>query len=153
MFLSLVGSIDRAAYCPGETVFITSNVQNQSTRDMSAMKAKIVQTVDYKSSRKTKHITHVIAKMDGKLTRKAVAKLFCIKAHAIRTMSNIYDRALLQKWLTAKHHELLSKSNSIVYVSQDQVSVPQKCINTQIPVQNPVKHLGWKVLRRSILDV
>ena len=74
--LSLAGSIDCAAYCPGETIFITSNVQNQSTMNMGAMKAKIVQTVDYRSSKKTKHITQVIAKMDGKLTRKAVAKLF-----------------------------------------------------------------------------
>lgn len=45
MLFSLAGSIDRAAYCPGEIVYITSYVQNQSTRDMRAMKAKIVQTV------------------------------------------------------------------------------------------------------------
>ena len=63
----IVGSIDRAAYCPGETVFITSNVQNQSTRDMTAMKAKVVQLVEYRASSKTKHITNVIAKMSGEL--------------------------------------------------------------------------------------
>ena len=121
--------------------------------NMGAMKAKIVQTVDYRSSKKTKHITQVIAKMDGKLTRKAVAKLFWVKAHAIRIMSKIYDRPLLQKWLTFKNHDLLSKSTSIVHALQDQVSASQKCINTQKPIQNPVKYLGWKVLRRSILDV
>ena len=73
VLLSLVGCIDRSAYCPGEIVYITSNVQNQSTRDMRPMKAKIVQTVEYRSSKKPKRITQVIDDMDGKLTRKHCA--------------------------------------------------------------------------------
>ena len=92
MLFSLVGSIDRAAYCPGEIVYITSYVQNQSTRDMRAMKAKIVQTVQYRSSKKTKPITSVIDKIKGTLTRKqAIAKLIRVKAQAISTFLNIYD--------------------------------------------------------------
>lgn len=92
MLSSLVGSIDRAAYCPGEIVYITSYVQNQSTRDMRAMKAKIVQTVQYRSSKKTKPITSVIDKIKGTLTRKqAIAKLIRVKAQAISTLLNIYD--------------------------------------------------------------
>ena len=73
VLLSLVGCIDRSTYYPGEIVYITSNVQNQSTRDMRPMKAKIVQTVEYRSSKKTKRITQVIDDMDGKLTRKHCA--------------------------------------------------------------------------------
>ena len=92
MLSSLVGSIDRAAYCPGEIVYITSYVQNQSTRDMRAMKAKIMQTVQYRSSKKTKPITSVIDKIKGTLTRKqAIAKLIRVKAQAISTLLNIYD--------------------------------------------------------------
>ena len=92
MLFSLVGSFDRAAYCPREIVYITSYVQNQSTRDMRAMKAKIVQTVQYRSSKKTKPITSVIDKIKGTLTRKqAIAKLIRVKARAISTLLNIYD--------------------------------------------------------------
>lgn len=91
MLFSLVGSIDRAAYCPGEIIYITSNVQNQSTREMRPMKAKIVQTVQCRSSKKTKPIT-VIDVMKGKLTRmQAIAQLIRVKAQAISTLPNIYD--------------------------------------------------------------
>ena len=92
MLFSLVGSIDRAVYCPGEIIYITSNVQNQSTREMRPMKAKIVQTVQYRSSKKTKPITNVIDIMKGKLTRKqAIGQLIRVKAQAISTLPNIYD--------------------------------------------------------------
>lgn len=63
--LHLDGSIDRGAYCPGEVAFVNANVQNNSTRDMTALKAKVVQTIHYIATRKTKHITHTIAKMNG----------------------------------------------------------------------------------------
>ena len=63
-------NIDREGYCPGELVLINSQVQNKTTRDMKAMKAKLIQTVTYTAEgNKKKHEVSVIAKLDGEFMR------------------------------------------------------------------------------------
>lgn len=63
--LNLSASLDRAAYCPGEHILINAQVQNNTSRNMTALKAKLVQNVQYHSSRKTKSNVQTIAKLAG----------------------------------------------------------------------------------------
>ena len=61
-------NIDRGCYCPGETILIDANVDNQTPRELTALKAKLVQRIDYNASRKTKVVHSTIAKLEGKTT-------------------------------------------------------------------------------------
>ena len=45
--LFLRGHINRKAYCPGEKIFITAQVENRTKRDMPALKAKLMKMVKY----------------------------------------------------------------------------------------------------------
>ena len=45
--LDLNASIDRSAYCPGETILINAHAQNNTTRDMQNMHAKLIRTVTF----------------------------------------------------------------------------------------------------------
>lgn len=58
-------SIDRNGYCPGETIFINSFVKNQTTRDFKDMHVKLMQTVTYQASNRTKKYTHEVARLPG----------------------------------------------------------------------------------------
>lgn len=63
--LEFSSSIDRACYCPGEAILISANVQNKTTRNMKAMNAKLVKTIEYHATRKTK-ISHMeVAELYG----------------------------------------------------------------------------------------
>jgi len=64
--LHVAGSIDRACYCPGETIYINSQVENKSSRDMTALKGKLIQTITYRASgNHTKHSTKTLSKIVG----------------------------------------------------------------------------------------
>ena len=57
-------------YCPGEYILVNSQVQNQTTRDMKALKAKLYQDILYLAEgHKQKRETKVIARIDGKHNR------------------------------------------------------------------------------------
>lgn len=58
-------SLDRSGYCPGEQIYINATVDNQSTRDMKHIKAKLIQHVKYHASDDTKHETRTISRYDG----------------------------------------------------------------------------------------
>ena len=63
--LDMSASIDRSCFCPGEAILINAMVQNQTTRDMQSMHAKLIQTITYHSKRKSKTTTKEIAKLQG----------------------------------------------------------------------------------------
>ena len=52
-------------YCPGEAILVTADVRNQSARDMSNMHAKLVQTIEFHSSRKTKRVQYERSRLTG----------------------------------------------------------------------------------------
>ncbi|XP_057295499.1 arrestin domain-containing protein 2-like [Hydractinia symbiolongicarpus] len=63
--LDLIASIDRAAYCPGEIALINAEVQNHTSRNMKALKAKLVQEIQYHATRKVKQEYKTISKVVG----------------------------------------------------------------------------------------
>jgi len=64
--LNISGSIDRACYCPGETIYINSQVENDSSRNMTALKGKLIQTVTYRDNGyHTKYSTKTLSKIVG----------------------------------------------------------------------------------------
>ena len=63
--LSIRGHIDRKAYCPGEQISITAQAENRTTRDMTAMKAKLKKVTEYHASSKTKYRHDTIATITG----------------------------------------------------------------------------------------
>ncbi|XP_066930482.1 arrestin domain-containing protein 3-like [Clytia hemisphaerica] len=64
--LDVEGHIDRKCYCPGELILVNSQVQNQTTKDMKALKAKLYQDILYiAEGHKQKRENKVIARIDG----------------------------------------------------------------------------------------
>lgn len=65
--LDMTGSIDRGCYCPGERILITADIQNHTTRDMDAVKAKLIQTITYHATNhhKTRTRSQTITKIQG----------------------------------------------------------------------------------------
>lgn len=67
--LELGSSIDRSCYCPGEAILVNANVQNKTTRNMEALNAKLIQTIQYHGRHhghtKTKTVQREVAKLYG----------------------------------------------------------------------------------------
>merc|ERR1712226_1133194 len=63
--LEMRGNIDRSCYCPGESILINASIQNQTTRDMTSMYAKLVQTITYRASNKSKTVSKEVARVEG----------------------------------------------------------------------------------------
>ncbi|XP_046852132.1 arrestin domain-containing protein 3-like isoform X2 [Xenia sp. Carnegie-2017] len=65
--LNIQASIDRSGYCPGEQIFITASCDNDSTRQMDCMKAKLIQHILFKAGDgTTTGATRTIARFEGK---------------------------------------------------------------------------------------
>jgi len=63
--LEMKGHVDRSCYCPGEIIFITADIQNQTSRDMTGLKGKLIQTIIYMAEGDTKHEIHKVAMVEG----------------------------------------------------------------------------------------
>ena len=62
----MIGSLDRAACFPGETLLLNVHVQNQSKKDMSGLKAYFVKSEQYLAKKKIKNLTSVNATIEGR---------------------------------------------------------------------------------------
>jgi len=63
--LEMAANIDRACYCPGESIYITADIQNNTTRDMERVKGKLIQTIAYHASSKTKTHSNTVTRLEG----------------------------------------------------------------------------------------
>lgn len=62
--LDVTANIDRQGYCPGELILVNAQVANETTRDMTALRAMLVQDVLYiAKGNKQKHESKVIGKI------------------------------------------------------------------------------------------
>lgn len=71
---SMLIIIDRSGYCPGEFIAINVKVENQSTKDINAIHASLVQTVKYcghcvsilqDNHQKTRSVSRIIRRIEG----------------------------------------------------------------------------------------
>ena len=65
VIFGILGHIDRSCYCPGENIFITADIQNQTSRDMTALKGKLIQTIIYMAQGHTKRHSQTVAVVEG----------------------------------------------------------------------------------------
>jgi len=58
-------AIHRTGFVPGEIIPFTAELNNLSTRRITASKARLIQTVSYHANEKTKIETHELARVNG----------------------------------------------------------------------------------------
>lgn len=63
--LNMQASLDRSGYCPGEQIFLNASCENDSTREMSCMRAILVQNVHYSASDASTSSSRAIARFEG----------------------------------------------------------------------------------------
>eukprot|EP00111_Clytia_hemisphaerica_P017386 TCONS_00051433-protein len=65
--ISLTANIDRSAYCPGEAIAVNCRAHNKANKEMGGLKARLVQTIQYKSedNNKIKEVEVILKAIGG----------------------------------------------------------------------------------------
>ena len=63
--VDLSASIDRKCYCPGEAILVSADVTNQSSRDMTNLHAKIIQTIEFHARTEIKYVERERGRLVG----------------------------------------------------------------------------------------
>ncbi|XP_066279244.1 arrestin domain-containing protein 3-like [Branchiostoma lanceolatum] len=63
--IELQAQTDRGGYCPGERVMVKGSLENSSNTRITQTSAKIVQTVAFHATRKTRHSHHTLSSAVG----------------------------------------------------------------------------------------